>query len=256
MLVVAEKYQTGFDQPLLHTMYVDKKLAGVKAVQTLSRLNRTHPGKADTFVLDFANKAEEIQDAFEPFFEQSSAAPTDPNLLYTLEHTIAAAHVIHPAEQKAAVDALLAGGSANQKIIYANVNPAVGRFIALDEDAQDVFRDALKAFVRAYSFLAQVMPWTDRDLESLYLYGRALLPLLPAAPDEPLPQISESVLLTHLRTEAQGEEENLSLTSGTDEPGVALPGGGTGKAYESPTEKLSQLIEHAEPALRHEPRRG
>ncbi|MEO6701271.1 MAG: type I restriction endonuclease subunit R, partial [Jatrophihabitantaceae bacterium] len=85
--------------------------------------------------------------------------------------------------------------------------------------------------------------WTDRDLESLYLYGRALLPLLPAAPDEPLPQISESVLLTHLRTEAQGEEENLSLTSGTDEPGVALPGGGTGKAYESPTEKLSQLIE-------------
>ena len=243
VLVVAEKYQTGFDQPLLHTMYVDKKLAGVKAVQTLSRLNRTHPGKADTFVLDFANKAEEIQDAFEPFFEQSSAAPTDPNLLYTLEHTITAAHVVHPAEQKAAVDALLAGGSANQRIIYANVNPAVGRFIALDEDAQDVFRDALKGFVRAYSFLAQVMPWTDRDLESLYLYGRALLPLLPAAPDEPLPQISESVLLTHLRTEAQGEEENLSLTSGTDEPGVALPGGGTGKAYESPTEKLSQLIE-------------
>jgi type I restriction enzyme, R subunit len=243
VLIVAEKYQTGFDQPLLHTMYVDKKLAGVKAVQTLSRLNRTHPGKADTFVLDFANKAEEIQDAFEPFFEQSSAAPTDPNLLYTLEHTITAAHVVHPAEQKVAVDALLAGGSANQKIIYANVNPAVGRFIGLDEDAQDVFRDALKGFVRAYSFLAQVMPWTDRDLESLYLYGRALLPLLPASPDEPLPQISESVLLTHLRTEAQGEEENLSLTSGTDEPGVALPGGGTGKAYESPTEKLSQLIE-------------
>ncbi|MDT0261813.1 type I restriction endonuclease subunit R [Jatrophihabitans lederbergiae] len=244
VLVVAEKYQTGFDQPLLHTMYVDKKLAGVKAVQTLSRLNRTHPGKTDTFVLDFANKAEEIQDAFEPFFEQTSAAPTDPNLLYTLEHTIAAGHVIHPDEQKAAVDALLAGGSVNQKIVYANVNPAVGRFVGLDEEAQDVFRDALKAFVRTYSFLAQVMPWTDRDLESLYLYGRALLPLLPTAPGEPLPQISESVLLTHLRTEAQGEEENLSLTTGTDEPGVALPGGGTGKAYESPMEKLSQLIEH------------
>ena len=75
VLVVAEKYQTGFDQPLLHTMYVDKKLAGVKAVQTLSRLNRTHPGKDDTFVLDFANNAEEIQDAFEPFFEETSAAP-------------------------------------------------------------------------------------------------------------------------------------------------------------------------------------
>ena len=242
VLVVAEKYQTGFDQPLLHTMYVDKKLAGVKAVQTLSRLNRTQPGKADTFVLDFANSAEEIQEAFEPFFEQTSAAPTDPNLLYALERTMAGGHVIHPAEQQAAVDALLAGGSANQKLIYANVNPAVGRFIALDDDAQGVFRDALKGFVRAYAFLAQVMPWTDRDLESLYLYGRALLPLLPAAPDDPLPQISEAVLLTHLRTEAQGEEQNLTLTTGTDEPGIALPGGGAGKAYESPTEKLSALI--------------
>ncbi|MGI8761472.1 MAG: type I restriction enzyme subunit R domain-containing protein [Jatrophihabitantaceae bacterium] len=244
VLIVAEKYQTGFDQPLLHTMYVDKKLAGVKAVQTLSRLNRIHPGKTDTFVLDFANKAEDLQDAFEPFFEQSSAAPTDPNLLYTLERTIDAAHVIHPDELKAAVDALLTGGAANQKTIYANTTPAVARFDALDEDTQDVFRDALKAFVRAYSFLAQVMPWTDRDLEALYLYGRALLPLLPTAPGDPLPQISESVLLTHLRTEAQGEEENLALTTGTDEPGVALPGGGTGKAYESPTEKLSQLIDN------------
>jgi type I restriction enzyme R subunit len=242
VLVVAEKYQTGFDQPLLHTMYIDKKLAGVRAVQTLSRLNRIYPGKTDTFVLDFANKAEEIQDAFEPFFEQSSAAPTDPNLLYTLERTIAGGHVIHPAEQQAAVSALLAGGSANQQAVYANLNPAVTRFTDLDDDGQDVFRDALRAFVRAYSFLAQVMPWTDRDLESLYLYGRALLPLLPTEPADPLPQISESVLLTHLRTEAQGEEENLSLTTGSDEPGVALPGGGTGKAYESPMEKLSQLI--------------
>jgi type I restriction enzyme R subunit len=242
VLVVAEKYQTGFDQPLLHTMYVDKKLAGVRAVQTLSRLNRIHPGKADTFVLDFANKAEEIQIAFAAFFEQSSAAPTDPNLLYTLERTITGAQVIHPEEQTAAVDALLTGGAANQKYIYANLNPAVDRFARLDDDDQETFRDALKSYVRAYSFLAQVMPWTDRDLESLYLYGRALQPLLPTAPGEPLPQISDAVLLTHLRTEAQGEEANLSLVTGTDEPGVALPGGGIGKLYESPREKLSELI--------------
>lgn len=243
VLVVAEKYQTGFDQPLLHTMYVDKKLAGVKAVQTLSRLNRTHPGKTDTFVLDFANSAEELQEAFAPFFEESSAAPTDPNVLYSMEHTLMAAQVIHPDEHAAAIEALLSGSAAKQKAIYANLNPAVERFIALPEDeARDTFRHTLKSFVRAYSFLAQVMPWTDRDLESLYLYGRALLPLLPVAPDEPLPQISDSLLLTHLRTEAQATEENLSLTSGSDEPGVALPGGGIGKAYESPVEKLSQLI--------------
>ena len=244
VLVVAEKYQTGFDQPLLHTMYIDKKLAGVKAVQTLSRLNRTHPGKTDTFVLDFANSSQEIQDAFAPFFEQTSAAPTDPNLLNALERTIRDGYVIHPAEETAAVEALLTGGPANQQTVYANVTPAVARFAALDDDGRDVFRDALKSFVRAYSFLAQVMPWTDRDLESLYLYGRALLPLLPTAPGDPLPQISDSVLLTHLRTEAQSDEENLSLTSGTDEPGVALPGGGTGKAYQSPMEKLSQLIQN------------
>jgi type I restriction enzyme, R subunit len=243
VLVVAEKYQTGYDQPLLHTMYVDKKLSGVKAVQTLSRLNRTYPSKTDTFVLDFANKAEEIQEAFAPYFELTSAAPTDPNVLYTLEHTIKAAQVIHPDEQAAAVAALLAGGAAKQAVIYANLNPAVDRFNALpDDEKRDKFRHALKSFLRAYSFLAQVMPWTDRDLESLYLYGRALLPMLPVAPDEPLPQISNTVLLTHLRTEAPAEEESLSLTTGSDEPGVALPGGGTGKAYESPKEKLSELI--------------
>jgi len=149
VLVVAEKYQTGFDQPLLHTMYVDKKLAGVRAVQTLSRLNRIHPGKTDTFVLDFANKAEEIQEAFAPFFEQSIAAPTDPNLLYTLQRTITDAQIIHPAEQAAAVAALLSGGSAKQKTVYANLNPAVDRFVALDDDAQEKFREALKSYVRA-----------------------------------------------------------------------------------------------------------
>ena len=110
MLVVAEKYQTGFDQPLLHTMYVDKKLDGVKAVQTLSRLNRTHPGKDDTFVLDFANAVEDIRDAFAPFYEDTAAAPTDPNVLYTHAAHPARRHVIHPDEMAAAVAALLAGG--------------------------------------------------------------------------------------------------------------------------------------------------
>ena len=162
VLVVAEKYQTGFDQPLLHTMYVDKKLAGVKAVQTLSRLNRTHPGKDDTFVLDFVNTAEDIQTPSSRTSSRPRPRPTDPNLLYTLEHTIAAAHVVHPDEQEAAVEALLAGGSPNQKTIYANVNPAVERFIALDEDAQDVFRDALKGFVRRLRVPGAGHAWTDR----------------------------------------------------------------------------------------------
>jgi type I restriction enzyme R subunit len=243
ILIVAEKYQTGFDQPLLHTMYVDKKLAGVKAVQTLSRLNRIHPGKSDTFVLDFANSAEEITEAFAPFFEETAATPTDPNLLYTLQGTLTGAQVIHPDEMAAAVAALLTGKAANQKTIYANLNPAVARFTSLDEDAQTTFRDALKSFVRAYSFLAQAMNWTDKTLEELYLYGRALQPLLPGDASEPLPHISDAVLLTHLRTEAQAVEEVLSLTTVDVEPGVALPGQGAGKQVEQPKELLSQLID-------------
>ena len=242
VLVVAEKYQTGFDQSLLHTMYVDKKLAGVGAVQTLSRLNRTHPGKSDTFVLDFANKGEEIQEAFRPFFEQATAEPTDPNLLYEMDRTLRDAGVIDSAEQAAAVAALLSGVAAKQQVVYANLNPAVDRFVALEEDDQETFRHTLTGYLRAYAFLAQIMPWTDVDLESLYLYGRALRPLLPAVEGEALPQISDSVLLTHLRTEARAEAEDLSLTEGSEEPGVALPGGGVGLTVEPPVSRLSELI--------------
>ncbi len=242
LLVVAEKYQTGFDQPLLHTMYVDKVLSGVKAVQTLSRLNRTHPGKDDTFVLDFANSAEGIQDAFRPFFEETLAAPTDPNDLYTLERSLRAAGVLAPDEMRAAVAALLSGDQAQQGAVYASVDPAVQRFVALDADPQDEFRRALTSFLRAYGFLAQIMPWTDPELEELFLFGKILALALPAGDDHPPPLVSNAVLLTHLRTAAVAEEENLALTHGSDQPGVALPGQGAGRQHEVPTDKLSVLI--------------
>lgn len=242
VLVVAEKYQTGFDQPLLHTMYVDKKLAGVKAVQTLSRLNRIHPDKADTFVLDFANSAEEIQDAFRPFYETATAAPTDPNILYTLQQTIDGAQVIHPDERTAAVLALLSGQAKQQQVVYANLDPPVTRYTALDEDEQAKFADALQSYVRAYAFLAQVMPWTERELEELYLYGKALLPLLPRQPGDPLPQLSEAVLLTHLRNEVTGDQLDLALDQGDAEPGHAFTGGGKGKVVDPPVDHLSAII--------------
>jgi type I restriction enzyme R subunit len=242
ILIVAEKYQTGFDQPLLHTMYVDKKLAGVKAVQTLSRLNRIHPGKTETFVLDFANTAQEIKDAFEPFFEQTAAAPTDPNLLYTLQGRIGAVGILHPDEVEAAVAAVLSGKDSSQKLLYANLEPAVERYIGLETDVRSEFRDALQSYVRAYAFLAQVMPWTEAALERLYIYGKALLSLLPGGVDDPLPQISDAVLLTHLRTEAQSVEEDISLTEGTDEAGQSFTGGGGGKQVDPPRDMLSILV--------------
>ncbi len=242
VLVVAEKYQTGFDQPLLHTMYVDKKLGGVKAVQTLSRLNRVHPDKADTFVLDFANTAEEIQESFRPFFESAAAAPTDPNLLYALQRTIEDAHVIHPDEQVAAVAALLSGDLKQQATIYANLAPAVARYQQLDDDEQVRFADALRSYVRAYAFLAQVMPWTERALEELYAYGKALHPMLPRRPGDPLPQVSDAVILTHLRNEITGDQLDLSLDRGDTEPGHAFTGEGKGKQVEQPTDLLSAII--------------
>ena len=241
LLVVADKYQTGFDEPLLHTMYVDKKLSGVKAVQTLSRLNRTRPGKEDTFVLDFANTAEEIQAAFEPFYEQSLAAKTEPNLLYTLQHDLETAGVLSPAEVEAAVTQLLEGDPSKQDLVYANVDPAVGRFAMLEEDAAAEFRDKLNHFLRAYAFLAQVIPWTDASLERLYLYGKLLQSRLPAGDSDPMPQLSNAVQLSHLRLSIS--REGAIELEGSDEPGVALPGEGMGKQAEPVIDKLAALIE-------------
>lgn len=240
VLVVAEKYQTGFDEPLLHTMYVDKKLTGVAAVQTLSRINRTHPGKDRTFVLDFANTAEEIRDAFEPFYEQSLATPTEPNVLYAMEHDLMAAGVLATPEMQAAVAALLSGDPAQQSVLYANLAPAAGRFVSLEEEARESFRGTLQGFCRAYAFVAQVMPFVDTDLERLFLYGRLLLLELPGRDDDPMPQLSKTVQLTHLRI-AVTSEAAIEL-SGSDEPGVALPGEGKGALTEPVLDKLSALI--------------
>ncbi len=241
VLVVAEKYQTGFDEPLLHTMYVDKKLSGVKAVQTLSRLNRTTPGKDDTFVLDFANTAEEIQQAFQPFYEESLATPTDPNVLYNLSNDLWAAQVLSEPEMDASVTALLSDDPARQGEVYANLCPAVGRWTALDEDGQEAFRATLNHFCRAYGFLAQVMPYIDPSLEKLYLYGKLLLTQLPAGDSDPMPQISKQVQLTHLRM-AVTDQTAIELETGDEIPGTALPGGGLGKQTEPTMDKLSALI--------------
>ena len=242
VLVVAEKYQTGFDEPLLHTMYVDKKLAGVKAVQTLSRLNRTTPGKTETFVLDFANSAEEIKAAFDPFYESTMTTPTEPNVLYNFSDTLwnCVPAVLSRAEVDAAVKALLTDDASLQPVVYSNLEPAIGRFVNLDEEAQLEFRSTLNQFCRAYGFLAQVMPFIDADLERLYLYGKLLLTEIAEDGDFTMPQISRSVQLTHLRLAVSGDSP--ILLEGVDEPGSALPGGGKGSGNEPEMDKLSALI--------------
>ncbi|KQS69273.1 type I restriction endonuclease subunit R [Modestobacter sp. Leaf380] len=243
LLIVAEKYQTGFDEPLLHTMYVDKSLAGVRAVQTLSRLNRTTPGKEDTFVLDFVNTAEQIKDEFAPFFETTWTEETDPNLLYNLLTRIESHAVIHPAEQQAAVTALLAGGSGTHALVSANVDPAVVRAHNLPEHALDDLRDALKAFVRAYAFLGQVVPFTDTDLESTYLYAKLLLSKIKSAAVD-----AGAIDLGTTDLEFLGHKGGL-ITSGSNVPGEddgeieGFTGGGRGSSIEQAlTIRLSELI--------------
>jgi len=208
-------------------------------------LNRIAPGKSDTFVLDFANDLEGIQDAFEPYFTQTTAAPTDPNMLYTLQQRIENAHIIDPTEMQTGVAAILDPSSATQSaVLNAATDPAVQRWNAMaDEDEQEDFRTALRDFVRAYAFLAQIVPYGEPGMESLYYYGKYLLVRLPKVADETgAVDVADKVVLTHLRTDLIADQEVISLTPGDIASLVAVTGGGAGKQYDEPLEALSALI--------------
>ncbi len=240
VLVVAEKFQTGFDQPLLHTMYVDKVLTGLNAVQTLSRLNRIHPQKADTFVLDFRNELDEIQDAFRPYYERTEAVPTDPNLLYDTHRAVWDFGVLREDEVEVGVQALLAvTETSGHGAVYAALDPARDRFGELDEEVQDAFRDVLSRFVNLYAFVSQIVSYVDRELERDYLYGRALLAYLPGQAAERL-DLGTEVEMTHLKI-AQTFEGSGSLEEGGGE--VVAIFSGRGKEHEPEKEHLSQIVE-------------
>jgi len=240
VLIVAEKFQTGFDQPLLHTMYVDKPLTGLNAVQTLSRLNRIHPEKKDTFVLDFRNDTDDIQSAFSPWFERTEAIPTDPNLLWDTHRELMANEVIRMDEIEPAVKELLAGkGVANHGKVYASLDPALTRFEVLDREEQDKFRDILGRFISLYGFIAQIVNFTDVGLERDYVYARALQARLPGQGVESI-DIGAEVALTHLRTE-QTTTGSATLDGG-DGTIIAFPGG-KGRQNDPEHEHLSAIID-------------
>jgi type I restriction enzyme R subunit len=230
VLIVAEKYQTGFDEPYLHTMFVDKPLKGLNAVQTLSRLNRIAPGKDETFVLDFRNTAETISEAFQRYYEAVIVEPTDSNILYDLRTRIMDVGILDNDEIIAASDAFFAvdPDKRSLKAIYAAVDPAVARFKGLDTDAQAELRDALDRFIRAYSFLSQVMPFTDVNLERLYVYTKAFQACLPRDVSGGL-EIGSDIVLTHLRLAYQGAAE-IELVEGQIEAGKPFPGEGNAAA--------------------------
>jgi type I restriction enzyme R subunit len=241
VLIVAEKYQTGFDQPLLHTMYVDKKLNGIAAVQTLSRLNRIHPDKEDTFVLDFVNDADEIQDAFRPYFEETTSVPTDPNILYNLQQRIMSAGILHQDEIRIAVEGILKATTAGSSALKANTDTAVERWNLLDDESKVDFKSLCRNYVSAYSFLAQIVPFKDLDLEGLYYYTKMLERRLIIGGGGSV-DIDDSVILTHLRTQIEAQNMDISLLHGTEDPMDPAIVESSGGKKEDDTELLSRLI--------------
>ena len=203
-LIVANKFQTGFDQPLLHTMYVDKKLGGVGAVQTLSRLNRTHPEKKGTMVLDFANESSEIKAAFEPYYETTLLSEaTDPNLLYENQTGLAS----FPVYTRADVDTFAKvyfDPKAAQNRLYAVLGPVVERFQALSEQERRDFRGQLTDYARLYAFLAQVLTFADAELEKLYVFARYLRRLLPADRLELPREVQQNIDMESYRIQQTG----------------------------------------------------
>ena len=242
ILVVAEKYQTGFDQPLLHTMYIDKKLTGISAVQTLSRLNRIHPDKEDTFVLDFVNDAEEIQEAFRPYYEETTSVPTDPNILYNLQQRLMAANILHKDEIRLAVVGILKATTAGSSALKANTDTAVERWNLLDDESKADFKSLCRNYVAAYSFLAQIVPFKDAELEELYYYTKMLERRLLLDNGGGTVDIDDSVVLTHLRTQIIAQSEDLSLSTGSEEPLDPAIVETSGGKPEDPKELLSLLI--------------
>lgn len=244
VLLVAEKYQTGFDQPLLHSMYVDKRLSGIQAVQTLSRLNRTTRGKTDTFVLDFVNTPEDIYTAFKPYYEFTPKGDdTDPQQLNTLAYALSGWKVFTTDEVNAWCEIWFrnrlnpTGGE--HKKLNGLLDLAIERFNDLSEEDQNLFKGQLVSFRNLYSFVSQIIPYQDSDLEKLYTYARFLLTKLPYTTDSRIVQVDDDVELKYYRLQKISEGA-IDLKAGEPEALYGPTDVGTGQADEDV--QLSTLI--------------
>jgi type I restriction enzyme R subunit len=240
VLLVAEKYQTGFDQPLLHSMYVDKRLSGIQAVQTLSRLNRTTRGKTDTFVLDFVNEPADIYTAFKPYYETTDKGDdTDPQQLNTLANW----KIYTEAEVSAWCEIWFrnrlnpTGGE--HKKLNGLLDLAIERFKKLGEEDQNLFKGQLVSFRNLYGFISQIVPYQDSDHEKLYTYARFLLTKLPRSTDNRKVQVDDEVELKYYRLQKISEGA-IDLKVGEPESLYGPTTVGTGQADEDV--QLSTLV--------------
>lgn len=198
MLIVAEKYQTGFDEPLLHTMFVDKKLNDVKAVQTLSRLNRICKGKEDTFVLDFVNSAEDIKKAFQPYYEGTILEQeTDPNTVYDLKYQLDEMRVYTTSEVNSFADLYFSQNEKDASKLSNYLRPAVDRFLALDKVKRESFKSGLASFIRIYNFITNVEKMFDKELHKFNVYAKFLKMKLPR--DNEKVNVDDKVILEYYK---------------------------------------------------------
>lgn len=240
-LIVADKYQTGYDQPLLHTMYVDKALSGIKAVQTLSRLNRAHPQKYDTFVLDFYNDSGTIQSSFDPYYRTTILSnETDPNKLHDLKADLDS-HQVYTQEQIQYLVELYLNGADRDRL-----DPVLDACVAaynadLDEDGQVDFKGKAKAFVRTYGFLASILPYSNADWEKLSIFLNFLIPKLPAPKEEDLSRgILEAIDMDSYRVELK---TSLKIDLADEDAEIKpVPTAGGGSKPEADLDQLSNII--------------
>jgi type I restriction enzyme R subunit len=240
-LIAADKFQTGYDEPLLHTMYVDKPLSGIKAVQTLSRLNRSHPKKHDVFVLDFQNNTETIVEAFSDYYRTTILSEeTDPNKLHDLKAALDSAEVYSRDQVQTLVDLFLSGADRDK------LDPILDTCVAvynerLNEDEQVDFKGKAKAFARTYDFLASILPYTNREWEKLSIMLNLLIPKLPAPTEDDLSKgILEAIDMDSYRAEKKAaialsvEDKDAEI-----EP---VPATGGGKKPEPQLDLLSNIL--------------
>lgn len=249
VLLVAEKFQTGFDQPLLHTMYVDKRLAGIQAVQTLSRLNRMHPLKEDTFVLDFVNDRSEIQEAFKQYYEGAEmGAEADPARMYEIKAELDASgiYLLEEIEHFCLIyyKPKQRQSSTDHQAMNAALDPAVDRFRAMlegSEDEAELLRGKLIAFRNLYAFLSQIIPYQDSDLEKLFTFLRHFASKLPKRHSGPSYSFDDEVRLEYYRLQ-KISEGSISLSEGYAQPLDGPTETGSGMVREVPV-PLSRLID-------------
>ena len=241
VLIVAEKYQTGFDEPLLHTMIVDKKLRGVKCVQTLSRLNRTCAGKNDTFVLDFVNTAEDIQEAFQPFYQETSLSQeVNTDLIYKLQKELRGYNIYSDSDIEAFSSIYYSTKKQDSTMLgkmTSALKPVADRYNGITTSDRYNFRRQVRSFVKWYGYISQICRMFDVPMQKEYVFCSYLLRLLPA---EPVKMIDlEGALRLEFYKLEQTFKGEIVLT---DTAGVYEPAGGKGKATPEPKEPLEEVI--------------